>query len=73
MAEIVQFPGYTRNDIDPDSVLEGAKGELNCVLVLGSCPDGDDWVASSTSNKAELLLMVEQFKHDLLSGRFDNY
>jgi hypothetical protein len=72
MAEIVKFPGHTRNDIDPDNVLEGAKGQLNCVLVLGSGTDGNDWFAASTGDKAVLLLLCEQFRHDLLDGRFDN-
>jgi hypothetical protein len=67
---VINFPGYTKLDIDPDGVLEGAKGKLDTVLVLGTCHNGDDWLAASTSNPADLLMLVEQFKFRLLNGEF---
>lgn len=77
MSNIIPFNGYTRNDIDPDDidpdgVLEGAKGQLSAVLVIGRCEDGDNYAAASTTDKGKLLLMIEEFKLRLLDGDFDD-
>ena len=72
MDNVIRFPGYTKLDIDPDGVLNGAKGELESVLILGTCQDGEPYVAASTSNRAELLLLVKQFEFNLLSGYYDD-
>lgn len=34
MAEVLKFTGNTRHDIDPDEVLEGAKGQLTSVVLI---------------------------------------
>lgn len=67
---VVPFGGHTRHDINPDGVLEGAKGKLNKVLVLGEGDDVGEWFAASTSNTGELLSLIERFKFKLLSGDF---
>lgn len=69
-SNVVPFTGKTTLDIDPDGVLEGAKGELEQVLVLGFDEDGEYYFASSTSNIGTLLRLIETFKFDLLSGEF---
>jgi len=56
--------------IECDKVLEAAKG-LKEVLVLGENAEGEWYFASSTGDIGTLLWLVEAFKHDLLSGDFD--
>jgi len=68
---VIKFPGGTRLDIDPDDVLAGAMGELQQVVVIGRCHNGDDWIASHTCDPAQILLLVERFKFNLLSGAYD--
>lgn len=68
---IVNFPGYTSLDIDPDRVLDGAKGELEQVMVLGYDQSGDLYVSSSTADVGILLRLVETFKFKLLNGDFN--
>jgi hypothetical protein len=70
-SNVIQGHFRTRLDIEPDSVLKGAVGQVNKVLVIGSCLDGDNYYAASTGNKSELLLMIEQFKFKLLNGDLD--
>ena len=67
MTNVVNFGGYTRLDIDPDSVLEGAKGKLSKVLVIG-CEEDDLYMATSTTSKPEILYLIEQLKFKLLNG-----
>lgn len=71
MSNIINFTGYTTNDIDPNNVLDGAKDKCNQLLVLGRCNDGDFYCAASTANVGELLRMVELFKFKLMRGDFD--
>ena len=68
---IIHFPVNSRLDIDPDDVLAGAMGELQQVLVIGVCHNGDDWVYSHTNDPAQILLLIERFKFKLLSGVYD--
>lgn len=72
MTNVIPFDAYTRNDIDPDQVLEGAKGQLKQVLILGVCEDGDLYAAASTVDKGKLLYAAKMFEMKLLSGDFDD-
>jgi hypothetical protein len=61
---------FTKSHIDPDSVLEGAKGKLSKVIVMGY--EGDYlYLASSSSSRQEILYLIEQFKFKLFNGDFD--
>ena len=71
MDNVLQFTGCTRLDIDPDVVLEKAKGKTEQILVLGSYEDGDLFVAASTANVGALLRLVETFKFKLMNGDFN--
>jgi hypothetical protein len=68
---IIHFPVNRNLDIDPDDVLAGAMGELQQVVVIGRCHNGDDWIASHTGDPARILFLIEQFKFNLLSGVYD--
>lgn len=67
MSNIIKFCQFTTQPIDPDKVLESAVGVLDSVIVIGENKDGY-YFAASTSNKAELLLLVEEFKLRLMQG-----
>lgn len=63
---VVDFPGSTTLDLDPDDVLRSALAKLDGVVILGVDKDGDYYFASSLGNTREVLWMVEQFKRFLL-------
>jgi cell wall assembly regulator SMI1 len=71
MSNVVPFGGYTRLDINPEGVLEGAKGKLGSVLVLGYDGDGKLYAASSTADLGSLILLMEKFKHKVVVGDYD--
>lgn len=59
---VVQFPGLTTNDIDPDKVLEAAKGKLDTVLILGIKKDGEEYLAGSSSDLCVAVWLLERAK-----------
>ena len=65
-AEIKQFTGMTTLDLDPNQILEEAKGELETVFVVGRDMEGMLYVASNTANVGEMMLLMEQAKAHLL-------
>jgi hypothetical protein len=73
MSNVITLPTVTKLDISPASVLDGAKdADLDTVLVIGFDSQGNIYAASSTGDTAENVLLVEMFKHKLLSGEFDS-
>lgn len=70
MAKILEFDGITGLNLEPDKVLEEAKGCLESVLILGRDKDGDLFVASSSSDGAQALWDVEDFKYRMFNGDF---
>ena len=71
MGEVLEFTGDTTIPLPPDQVLDGARGKLEWVLVIGWQPDGEAYYASSHCEKAELLLAIEKMRFKLLAGDFD--
>jgi len=67
MGEVMDLPVITRLDMNPDKVLEGAKGDLESVIVIGFDKDGDEYFASSIAAGPECLWLLERFKLMLLS------
>lgn len=67
MAEIHDFTGVTRLDIEPNKVLESAVDELESCVVIGYDKDGDEYFASSIGNDAEVLWLLERFKAFLIA------
>ena len=59
---------------NPDSVLKHAVGVFKEVLILGYNQDGYMEVRASNgmAPKAELLMLVENFKHALMNGLYDD-
>ena len=66
MSNIIDFGGETKLDIDPDKVLDGAKGSLDCVVTIGWDKEDCLYIASSTSRIADILFLLEKAKFDLL-------
>ena len=60
----------TKSHIDPDSILEGAKGKLSKVIVIGH-EDNYLYLASSLLSRQEILYLIEQLKFKLFNGDFD--
>ena len=53
MSNIVDFTGSTRLDIPPDKILEGAKGQLEQVIIVGVVKEtGELYLATSTAEVA---------------------
>ena len=71
MGNITKFRGITKGHVPPDDVLKGAKGKLKQVLVIGIDHDDYYYFAGSTGDPGENLLMVEEFKMDLLEPEDD--
>lgn len=71
MADVIQFKGSgIAGDglvVDPNAVLEGAKGKLRNVMVCGWGEDGELYVASS-HGAAEAVFLIETAKLSLLPG-----
>lgn len=59
MAKILKFNGETRLDIDPDDILDAAKGNLKSALLIGYDVNGALYIASSSGDKAESLWLME--------------
>ena len=63
---VVDFDGITKLDLDPDRVLEGAKGQLEAVIVIGYTSDGEEYFASSKADGGTTLWLLERCKKQLL-------
>lgn len=63
-AEIYQFTGLTTNDISPKQVIEHSEHLTECVVV--GIDDNGLYVAGSTSDIAESILLLERAKMFLL-------
>lgn len=63
---VVEFSGITYLDLPPDRILEGAKGKLKGVIVIGYDEDGEEYFASSYADGGETLWLLERSKLALL-------
>jgi hypothetical protein len=68
LAPVTVLPVSTKLDLRANRVLEAAIGKLDTALVIGyDNDDGRLYVASSTGDPAELLLLLERAKACVLS------
>ncbi len=71
MGNVLRPDFWTTQDVHVSNVREAAVEACpEKLLCIGIDKDGDPYYAASFSNGHELLWMVEQFKHKLLSGKF---
>jgi len=70
-AQILQFNGQTRLDIDPANVIGGAlEAKLTKVIVIGQCEDGARYIADSIGDVNETIARLEHAKMHLLGVAF---
>ena len=62
MGKILPFHGLTKLDIPVDRILEGAKGKLDSVVILGYDKDEEEYFASSMADGGEVLWLLEKCK-----------
>lgn len=71
MAPVEFMDVTTTLDVPPDRVLEGAKGHLQDVLLLGWDKDGSLYVASSIGQDATKMTdLASRFLHKYYNGDF---
>lgn len=67
---IVEFkkpmPDETDEDLDPDIILEGAKGRLDTALLAGYTKSGSFYLALSQASVPENIILVEIAKRILV-------
>lgn len=67
-AKILQFTGFTKLDLDPDTVLEAAQGHLVDVVLVGRAKNGELYVAASQTDLGQVLLRIEAAKKMLIEN-----
>jgi hypothetical protein len=65
---VINFPGLTTLKIDPDKVIEAARGKLETVVIVGYDKDGFEYFASSDPNGPEILWLLERAKTGLINA-----
>lgn len=64
---VVAFTGPYFGDIDPELVLDAAKGKLSKVIVIGVTTDGEfEYINSSINDGPQALWMLERAKMEML-------
>ena len=64
---VIEFPGCTLNDLDPDQVLNAAVDKLEDAIVIGWTKDKKHlWFASSNANVTEINWLLDMAKDFLL-------
>lgn len=66
MGKIIEFTGITKLDIAVDRVLEGAKGQLEGVVIIGFDKNGDVYSASTYADGGVVLWLLEVCKRRLM-------
>lgn len=66
MGDVVRFTGITTLDLDPDLVLEAAKGQLEDVTIIGYDKEGREYFASSVADGGKVTWMLERAKYKLM-------
>ena len=61
-SNVVDWCGITRLDLDPDRVIDAAKGKLTDVVILGHDIDGEEYFASSQADGGTVLWLMERAK-----------
>jgi len=62
MGEVVGFRGYTRLDLDPDTVLENTKGQLKHFVIVGYDKDDEFFFSSTMADGGDVMWMLELAK-----------
>lgn len=68
MGEVVNIGCITYLDMPPDRILEGAKGALEHVVILGYDKGGNEYFASTYADGGNVLWLLERCKKALLEA-----
>jgi hypothetical protein len=68
MGKIIPFTGISRLDLDPDQILDRAKGELEGVVIIGFDKEGIFYGASSYADGGTALWLLELCKQRLMES-----
>jgi len=63
---------FTDEYIEPDRILEAAKGNLRDLLIIAFDKDGKEYIAGSSGDLGEVLLMLEYAKKCVMRMYIDN-
>ena len=66
MSNVIPFGGITRLDLDPDIVLEEAKGKLEGFVIAGHDKEGNEYFASTYADGGDVLWLLERMKFRLV-------
>lgn len=66
LADVIDYSLVTRHDVHIEKVLDAAKEECETVVICGLDGNGDLYFSSSHANSAEILLLLERCKAELL-------
>jgi len=70
MSNIVNFPGETTLDIDPNEMLKNAMEEFNfeSVILVGFTGDDEFTLCSSVGKSSDMVYMLEVGKHAVIQS-----
>lgn len=74
MSNVIQFPGETCLDCEPELVLDMAKkwGMTQCIII-GFDAAGELQFGGSTSDAGNIMLMLESAKYDFIKITFEDH
>lgn len=67
MSKVIPFTGITKNDLDPDIILENLKGQFEGFVIMGYTADGEEYFSSTYADGGTALWLLERCKRALLS------
>ena len=68
--KVVQFAKRANkgsDELSANEILEGSMNMLEVALVLGKEKNGDPFFMSTTTDRAEILLMLKELEYDILT------
>lgn len=68
MGTVIPLNAVTRLDLPPNQILDAARDELECVVVLGYDHDGQEYFATSLADGGEVLWLLERCKVALFAA-----
>lgn len=63
---VTRFTGLTKLDLDPDLLLDQAKGQMERVIIIGFTKTGEEYLAFSDADMAHAVYDIERAKLALL-------
>jgi len=68
---VIPLNNITRLDLPPDRALEGAKGKMEGVILIGYDKDGEEYFASTYADGSDVLWLLERAKKALLKSEVE--